>query len=169
MLSTLRLLSLFLQTVSTLGPKLVYMARKNATVSNGSLSPSVIKFDRFVVKMEQRLKLTVFVLIQRMADEEKMDQVAQEAFDMHKLSEKMEKNWQHAQQSADPYAVEEMMNKNLVKQALNLEDDRKTFDQNYNEISIVDRFLYNNFSLAQLVKFKLDFLAILQMKKQFIS
>ena len=50
-----------------------------------------------------------------------------------------------------------------------MEDARKTFDQDNNDISIVDRFLYNNFTVAQLVKVKLDFLAILHLKKAFIS
>lgn len=44
-------------------------------------------------------------------------------------------------------------------------DARKTYDQNGHLIFAVDKVLYNEFTIVQLVKLKLDFLAILCLKK----
>lgn len=56
----------------------------------------------------------------------------------------------------------------LEKEARTRANARKWFDQNEGEISIVDSLLFNNFSLSDLCKLKLDFLAILYMRKQFV-
>lgn len=61
------------------------------------------------------------------------------------------------------------MNKRMLKDANEKEDARKLFDQDSNEVNKVDQFLYNHFTVAQLVKLKLDFLAILHLKKAFIN
>ena len=57
--------------------------------------------------------------------------------------------------------------KNKFKKDMNiLEDKRLQFDQYGNQIELIDCFLYNNFTVIELVKLKLDFLAILQFKKE---
>jgi len=65
-------------------------------------TPNKLKFVRFLINLEQRLKVTSFVLIQRLSDEEKMNRIAQEALDTHTLSTKaevLEKKRMQAQQN----------------------------------------------------------------------
>ena len=47
---------------------------------------------RFVVNLDQRLKLTAFVLIQRMHDDEQLLTLAKEAVDFNTISETLHKN-----------------------------------------------------------------------------
>ena len=67
--------------------------------------------------MEQRVKLTVFLLIQRMADEEQMDNIAMEAIDMYGHSQKMAKDRDYAEKAKHPNAVEEELFELLKKYA----------------------------------------------------
>lgn len=59
--------------------------------------------------------------------------------------------------------------KQLAKEAKKRADARKLFDQHEAHISVVDSLLFNQFSLSDLCKLKLDFLAILRLKKQFVQ
>ena len=61
--------------------------------------------------------------------------------------------------------MEEFYKNKFKKDMHKLEDERLQFDQYGNQIELVDSFLYNNFSVIELVKLKLDFLAILKFKK----
>jgi hypothetical protein len=92
-LNTLRILTVFLQVVSLIGYR-------------GKQKP---KFDSFVLTIEKRLKMTNFLLIQRMGDEERLHRVAKEAIDMHELSLKMAKNRAHAAKTRDSHQVEELL------------------------------------------------------------
>ena len=56
-----------------------------------------------------------------------------------------------------------------MKKKAKLDEDRKLYDQYGHQISHVDSFLLNNFSTVELVKLKLEFLAVLSSKKEFVS
>lgn len=59
--------------------------------------------------------------------------------------------------------------KQLAKDAKEKADARKLFDQNETQISVVDELLFNQFTLSELCKLKLDFLALLRLKKQLLQ
>lgn len=90
-LNTLRIVTVFLQVVSLIGYR-------------GKQKP---KFDNFVLAIEKRLRMTNFVLIQRMGDEERLHRVAKDALDNFDLSKKMEKNRAGAMKSQNPHQVDE--------------------------------------------------------------
>jgi hypothetical protein len=50
-----------------------------------------------------------------------------------------------------------------------MEDARKNYDQNGHLVSAVDQVLYNEFTLLQLCKLKLDFISILCLKKEHLQ
>jgi hypothetical protein len=50
-----------------------------------------------------------------------------------------------------------------------MEDARKKYDQNGHLVSVVDQVLYNEFTLLQLCKLKLDFISILCLKKEHLQ
>lgn len=112
-------------------------------------------------------------MIQRLADDEELSQVAQEAVDMKALALAMEKNKKHTagkdEDRGGGMTLAQMYKKKLEKERLALEDARKTFDQYGNEISMVDKFLFNEFKLVDLIKLKLDFLAVIHQKKDLLQ
>ena len=84
---------------------------------------------------------------------------------MKALALAMEKNKKHTagkdEDRGGGMTLAQMYKKKLEKERLALEDARKTFDQYGNEISMVDKFLFNEFKLVDLIKLKLDFLAVI--------
>lgn len=76
MIGTLKLLVIFLKVTS-------------ATEFHKS-TPNQLKYIRFLINLELRVRTTSFVLIQRLSDEEKMNKIAREAIDTHAFSVKAE-------------------------------------------------------------------------------
>jgi hypothetical protein len=92
---------------------------------------------------------------------------------MKSLSLAMEKNKKHTagkdEDRGGGLTLAQMYKKKLEKDRLAYEDARKIFDQYGNEISMVDKFLYNEFKLVDLIKLKLDFLALIYLKKDMLQ
>lgn len=84
---------------------------------------------------------------------------------MHQLFEKNEKYKQFQPTNQDPDEYEKINKQKLQKESVNLENLRTKFDQNKDEISIVDDLLYNQFTMLELCKLRIDFLSILYTKK----
>lgn len=84
---------------------------------------------------------------------------------MYSISLNIEKNKKHETGEKKGATMEEFYKAKFRKDANQLEDKRLQFDQYGNQIELIDSFLYNNFTNIELVKLKLDFLAILQLKK----
>jgi hypothetical protein len=69
---------------------LVIFLKVSSALDLHRTSPNQLKYIRFLINLEMRLKMTSFVLIQRLSDEEKMNRIAKEALDTHALSIKAE-------------------------------------------------------------------------------
>lgn len=69
---------------------LVIFLKVSSALDLHRTSPNQLKYVRFLINLEMRLKVTSFVLIQRLSDEEKMNRIAKEALDTHALSSKAE-------------------------------------------------------------------------------
>ena len=124
------------------------------------------KLSEFLLNLDHRLKMCAFVAIQKISDDEELNKIAQEAVDMYSISLAIEKNKKHETSDKKGTTMEEFY-KNKFKKDMNiLEDKRLQFDQYGNQIELIDCFLYNNFTVIELVKLKLDFMAILQFKKE---
>ena len=62
------------------------------------------------------------------------------------------------------------MYKNALKtEQLEMLDKRNKYDQFNTLVSVVDKFLFNEFTISQLCKIKLDFIAILCLKKEYMQ
>ena len=72
------------------------------------------KLDRFVINLEYRLKITVFVLIQKYCEDERMERISREAMDNYLQLVKLERDKKNnsMQQREE---VEEMMKKKMLK------------------------------------------------------
>lgn len=53
------------------------------------------KLVEFLINLDYRMKITVFIAIQRISDDEELNKIAQEAVDMHTISMAIEKNKKH--------------------------------------------------------------------------
>ena len=85
--------------------------------------------------------------------------------DSRKLVQDIEKNKKHT--AGNPYtegslALEEFFHKKLKKEKISMEKKRYHYDQYGKKVSEVDMLLFNHFSLPELQKLKLDFLAFLK-------
>ena len=82
------------------------------------------------MNLDQRLKLTAFVMIQRIDDDEKLERIAKQALDFQSLSQALEKNRKHLQASSGEgtAALEEMFENKMRKDNAAMEDGRHTFD-----------------------------------------
>lgn len=162
-LNTFKILVLFLVVISKL----------NLLQPNEHRTLKKHKLIQFLFNLDQRIKITTYILIQRMADDEELHKVAQEAVDMKDLAVQFAKSKKYQGQDEDRgggMSKAQELNKNMYeKKKRNFEDLRKKYDQFGVEISVVDEFLLNEFRLVDLIKIKLDFLSILYLKKDFMS
>ena len=91
--------------------------------------------------------------------------------DSRKLVQDIEKNRKHLQQNSGEGAIalEEMFEKKMKKDKIAMEKKRYHYDQYGKKVSHIDILLFNQFSLPELCKLKLDFLAFLTMRKDLLS
>ena len=75
-MNTFKILVLFLVVISKL----------NLLQSNEHRTLKKHKLIQFLFNLDQRIKITTYILIQRMADDEELHKVAQEAVDMKDLA-----------------------------------------------------------------------------------
>ena len=105
----------------------------------------------FLLKLEMRLKLTFFLFIQQLADDERMTRITEEARDWSSLVVQVEKNRKYNQ--PDPAAtgsLDNVRDKIVRNNQKAMEDARKKYDQNGQLVSVVDQVLFNEFTLLQL-------------------
>ena len=91
----------------------------------------------------------------------------QEAVDWQTLVYKNEKQkkYQNPQANEGQEKIQDLYKSALRTEQLEMQDKRKKYDQFNTLVSVVDKFLFNEFSVSQLCKLKLDFLALLILKK----
>lgn len=124
---------------------------------------------KFMLTLESRVKLTFFVLLQRLHSDERMNRIAQEAVDHQEVALQIQKNRKLMIGGVQSQPeLEDKMLKMVHKESAKRESLRKKCDQFGNLISEVDEILYNHFNALELCKLRLEFLALLSLKKEFL-
>lgn len=82
------------------------------------------KMIEFLINLDYRLKMTVFISIQRISDDEELNKIAQEAVHNHSISLSIEKTKKHETGEKKGSTMEEFYKNKYKKDKLFLEDQR---------------------------------------------
>jgi hypothetical protein len=102
-----------------------------------------------------------------MSADERINRIAREAYDYHQILIQIEKNKKYTENTSDDEVLNRMIQV-IYKNAKDMADARKIYDQYSSMISETDRFLFNSYNVLELCKLRLEFISILSAKKQFL-
>jgi hypothetical protein len=80
------------------------------------------KLVEFLINLDHRLKMTIFISIQRISDDEELNKIAQEAVDNYSISISIEKNKKHETGEKKASVMEEIYKNKYKKDFLLLEE-----------------------------------------------